>query len=168
MGASGEQFPGLRGGATHVLTVVDGEEAAFLGTLPPGSAIFDAAVEETRRQGASTIRGGQAFQLHDTYGFPIDLTLEMAAEQGLAVDEPEFRRLMAQQRQRAKEDAAGKKTGNADISVLASLLERSGRGPLPGEHAVADDPTLPRLLVGRVSDPAAAPRAPPAPALAPP
>ena len=57
--------------------------------------------------------GDKAFQLHDTYGFPIDLTLEMAAEQGLAVDEDGFRRLMTEQRDRAKADARAKKTGHA-------------------------------------------------------
>ena len=62
--------------------MIDAEEAVFLGTLRTGTAIFDAAVEETRRRGAATIGGGQAFQLHDTYGFPIDLTLEMAARAG--------------------------------------------------------------------------------------
>ncbi len=113
IGALGEQYPELHRDAPHIHTVIDAEEAAFGTTLRTGSAIFDAAVEETRRRGDDTMRGDQAFQLHDTYGFPIDLTLEMAAEQGLSVDEQEFRRLMAEQRQRAKLDAAAKKTGNA-------------------------------------------------------
>jgi len=153
--ALGEQYPELHRDAPNIHTVIDAEEAAFLTTLRTGSAIFDAAVEETRRQGSSTIRGEQAFQLHDTYGFPIDLTLEMAAEQGLSVDEPGFRRLMAEQRQRAKQDAAGKKTGNADISVLASLRERSGRGAFAGCDEVTDDAGVTGLLVGGVSVPAA-------------
>jgi alanyl-tRNA synthetase len=156
IGALGEQYPELRRDAPHIHTVIDAEEAAFLGTLRTGSAIFDAAVEETKRRGAGTIRGDQAFQLHDTYGFPIDLTLEMAAEQGLSVDEPEFRRLMAQQRQRAKDDAAEKKTGNADISVLASLLERSGRVTFTGYDQVTGEATVTGLLVNGVSVPVAA------------
>jgi alanyl-tRNA synthetase len=154
--ALGEQYPELRRDAPHIHTVIDAEEAAFLSTLRTGSAIFDAAVEETKRRGSGTIRGDQAFQLHDTYGFPIDLTLEMAAEQDLSVDEPEFRRLMAQQRQRAKDDAAEKKTGNADISVLASLLERSGRVTFTGYDQVADEATVTGLLVNGVSVPVAA------------
>jgi alanyl-tRNA synthetase len=153
--ALAEQYPDLRRDAPHIHTIIDAEEAAFLGTLRTGSAIFDAAVEETRRRGAGTIRGDQAFQLHDTYGFPIDLTLEMAEEQGLSVDEPEFRRLMAEQRQRAKTDAAEKKTGNADISVLASLLDRSGRVTFTGYDQVTDEATVTGLLVGGVSVPAA-------------
>jgi alanyl-tRNA synthetase len=112
-------------------------------------------VEETRRRGIQTIRGDQAFQLHDTYGFPIDLTLEMATEQGLEVDEGEFRRLMAEQRQRAKADAAVKKTGNADISVFAGVLEQSGRVTFTGYDEVAADATVVGLLVGGAAVPSA-------------
>jgi alanyl-tRNA synthetase len=153
--ALGEQYPELHRDAPNIHTVIDAEEAAFLATLRTGSAMFDATVEETRRRGGDTIGGDQAFQLHDTYGFPIDLTLEMAAEQGLSVDEPGFRRLMAEQRLRAKQDAAGKKTGNADISVLASLLDRSGRVTFTGYDQVSDEATVTGLLVGGVSVPAA-------------
>ena len=153
--ALGDQYPELHRDAPNIHTVIDAEESVFLGTLRTGTAIFDAAVEETRRRRADTIRGDQAFQLHDTYGFPIDLTLEMAAEQGLAVDEPEFRRLMTQQRQRAKEDAAGKKTGNADISVFAAILERSGPVTFTGYDEVAGDATVTGLLVGGAAVPAA-------------
>ena len=155
--ALGDQYPELHRDAPNIHTVIDAEESVFLGTLRTGTAIFDAAVEETRRRGAATIGGGQAFQLHDTYGFPIDLTLEMAAEQGLSVDEPEFRRLMAEQRQRAKEDAAGKKTGNADISVFAAILARSGPVTFTGYDQVAGDATVTGLLVGGASVPAAGP-----------
>jgi alanyl-tRNA synthetase len=157
IGALGGQYPELRRDAPNIHTVIDAEEAAFLGTLRTGSAIFDAAVEETRRQGSAMLRGDQAFQLHDTYGFPIDLTLEMAAEQGLAVDELEFRRLMAEQRQRARQDTAGKKTGNADISVLASVLERSGPVSFTGYDEVVGDAVVTGLIVGGVSVPSAGP-----------
>jgi len=153
--ALGDQYQELRSDAPYIHTVIDAEETAFSGTLRTGTAIFDAAVEEIRRRGADTVRGDLAFQLHDTYGFPIDLTLEMAAEQGLAVDEPEFRRLMTQQRQRAKQDAAQKKTGNADISVFAGFLERVGQVTFTGYDDVADEATIIGLLSGGVSVPAA-------------
>ena len=149
--ALGEQYPELIRDAPNIHTVIDAEEAAFLGTLRTGSAIFDAAVEETRRRDSETIRGDQAFQLHDTYGFPIDLTLEMASEQGLAVDEAEFRRLMTEQRQRAKADAAGKKTGNADISVFARVLEQSGQVTFTGYDQIAGEATVVGLIVGGAS-----------------
>jgi alanyl-tRNA synthetase len=153
--ALGEQYPELIRDAPNIHTVIDAEESAFLGTLRTGTAIFEAAVEETRRGGGQTIGGGQAFQLHDTYGFPIDLTLEMAAEQGLHVDDLEFRRLMAEQRQRAKADAAGKKTGNADISAFAQVLDSSGPVVFTGYDEVEGDATVTGLLVGGVSVPAA-------------
>ncbi len=153
--ALGDQYQELHTDAPYIRTVIDAEEAAFSATLRTGTAIFDAAVEETRRRGAATIRGELAFQLHDTYGFPVDLTLEMAAEQGLAVDEPEFRRLMTQQRQRAKQDAAQKKTGNADISVFAGFLERAGQVLFTGYDDVAGEATVIGLLSGGVSVPAA-------------
>jgi len=149
--ALGDQYTELHRDAPNIHTVIDAEESAFLGTLRTGTAIFDVAAEETKRRGGATLSGEQAFQLHDTYGFPIDLTLEMAAEQGLTVDEAEFRRLMTQQRQRAKEDAAGKKTGNADISVFARLLEQSGQVTFTGYDAVAGDCVIAGLLVGGAS-----------------
>jgi alanyl-tRNA synthetase len=148
--AMAEQFPELRGDAANIHTVIDAEEAAFAGTLRTGTAIFDVAVEETRRRRSIVVSGDQAFQLHDTYGFPIDLTLEMAAEQGLSVDEEGFRRLMSEQRQRAKKDAAEKKTGNADISVFATLLEQAGRVTFTGYDQAAGEATIVGLLSGGV------------------
>jgi alanyl-tRNA synthetase len=153
--AMADQFPELRIEAPRILGVIDAEESTFLSTLRTGSAIFDAAVGETKRRGTTSLSGEQAFQLHDTYGFPIDLTLEMAGEQGLAVDEQGFRRLMAAQRQRAKQDAQDKKTGNADISVFASLLARSGPVEFTGYYEVSGEATVAGLLAGGVSVPAA-------------
>ena len=153
--ALGEQFPELPRDAPRIHGVIDAEEATFGATLRTGSAIFDAAVGEVKRRGASSLSGEQAFQLHDTYGFPIELTLEMAGEQGLAVDEEGFRRLMEQQRQRAKQDSIDKKTGNADISVLAALLERSGPVDFTGYERATGEATVTGLLVGGASVPAA-------------
>ena len=148
--AMGEQFPELHADAAHIHAVVDAEEAAFASTLRTGTAIFDVTVEETRRKKSSVLSGEQAFQLHDTYGFPIDLTLEMAAEQGLSVDEDGFRRLMDEQRARAKKDATEKKTGNADISVYASLLEQAGKVTFTGYDLIAGEATVVGLLSGGV------------------
>ncbi|MEV5709540.1 alanine--tRNA ligase [Actinoallomurus sp. NPDC052274] len=151
----GETYPELRSDAAHIHTVIDAEEQSFLTTLRTGTAIFDASVEETKRRKEPTLSGVQAFTLHDTYGFPIDLTLEMAAEQGLSVDENEFRRLMDEQRQRAKADAAAKKTGNLDVSVLGSLLEQTGSVVFTGYDAVAGEARVVGLLVGGASVPSA-------------
>ncbi len=148
-------YPELTRDAANIHTVIDAEEAAFAGTLRTGTAIFEAAVEENRRRHLNVLSGAQAFQLHDTYGFPIDLTLEMAAEQGLSVDEEGFRRLMAEQRARAKKDAAEKKTGNADISVFADLLERSGPVTFTGYDETETEATVIGLLAGGAPVPAA-------------
>jgi alanyl-tRNA synthetase len=143
-------YPELRTVGPNIHTVIDAEEAAFASTLRTGTAIFDASVEENRRKNSTTLSGAQAFQLHDTYGFPIDLTLEMAAEQGLTVDEEGFRRLMAEQRDRAKRDAAEKKTGNADITAFAELLERSGAVTFTGYDQISGEATILGLLVNGV------------------
>jgi alanyl-tRNA synthetase len=155
IGVMADQFPELRIEAPRIVGVIDAEESTFLSTLRTGSAIFDAAVGETKRRGTTSLSGEQAFQLHDTYGFPIDLTLEMAGEQGLAVDEDGFRRLMAQQRQRAKQDSLDKKTGNADISVFAGLLAKSGPVVFTGYDEVTGEAAVAGLLAGGVSVPAA-------------
>ena len=150
-----ELYPELRSVAANIHTVIDAEETAFASTLRTGTAIFDASVEENRRRGTDKLSGAQAFQLHDTYGFPIDLTLEMAAEQGLNVDEDGFRRLMSEQRERAKRDAAEKKTGNADITAFAELLERSGAVAFTGYDQISGEATVLGLLVNGVPVPSA-------------
>src|ERR671939_1366530 len=104
--------------------IVEQEEEAFRRTLASGTTILDAAVRRAKQQGARVLSGTDAFQLHDTYGFPIDLTLEMAAEQGVSVDDAEFRRLMTEQRRRAKEDAQAKKSGHADVGGYREIADR--------------------------------------------
>ncbi|HEU4361375.1 MAG TPA: alanine--tRNA ligase-related protein, partial [Mycobacterium sp.] len=83
----------------------------------------DEAVRATRASGATVLSGTDAFTLHDTYGFPVELTLEMAAEAGLDVDEHGFRELMAEQRRRAKADAAARKHAHADLSAYRELVD---------------------------------------------
>ncbi|ASW56833.1 alanine--tRNA ligase [Plantactinospora sp. KBS50] len=102
------------------------EEDAFLATLRAGTTILDTAIAETKSAGRSALSGDKAFQLHDTYGFPIDLTLEIAAEQGLQVDADGFRRLMADQRNRAKADAQARKTGHTDVSAYRRIVDTAG------------------------------------------
>ena len=102
-------YPVLETDFTRIENVAVGEETAFLKTLASGSALFENAAETVKSSGKSVIAGDQAFALHDTYGFPIDLTLEMASEAGLTVDEDGFRTLMAEQRKRAKDDAQARK-----------------------------------------------------------
>lgn len=119
-------YPELVNEFDRINSVVRNEEDTFLSTLSTGSKIFDVAVRETKGAGGHQLSGDKAFQLHDTYGFPIDLTLEMAAERGLSVDEQGFRDRMAEQRQRAKEDARARKQGHGDLSTYRDLLDENG------------------------------------------
>ena len=107
------------------------EEESFRRTLAAGTQIFDVAVTQAKEAGASELGGDQAFQLHDTYGFPIDLTLEMAAEAGLAVDRAEFTRLMGEQKARAKADARAKKGGTVNTAAYRTLRD-AGETPFLG------------------------------------
>jgi alanyl-tRNA synthetase len=122
------------------------EEEAFLATLRQGTTILDVAIEETRTAGRHALPGDKAFQLHDTFGFPIDLTLEIAAEHGLSVDTDEFRRLMAEQRSRAKADAQARKTGHADLSSYRSVLDSGGLVTFTGYQETARETTLRAVL----------------------
>jgi alanyl-tRNA synthetase len=123
------------------------EEESFLSTLRAGTTILDTAITETKKSGGAALTGAQAFQLHDTYGFPIDLTLEIAQEQGLAVDQDGFRRLMTDQRSRAKADAKARKTGHADLSAYRSALDSGGPVEFTGYQEVTRESRV-RALIG--------------------
>ena len=126
LGKMALSYPELDREWARISQVAYAEETAFEQTLKAGTQIFDVAVSETKNAGGSQLSGAKAFQLHDTFGFPIDLTLEMAAEQGLAVDEVEFRQLMSEQRQRAQADARAKKGQHADAGVYREIAEAIG------------------------------------------
>ena len=122
----GETYTELTREWERIERVAFTEEDAFRKTLRSGTQIFDLAAQEVKSSGASTLPGEKAFALHDTYGFPIDLTLEMAREQGLSVDEDGFRALMGEQRARAKADAKAKKGGHADTGLYRGILDEHG------------------------------------------
>jgi alanyl-tRNA synthetase len=119
-------YPELATDFERISSYAYNEEEAFSSTLRAGTTILNTAVAETKTAGGTQLSGDRAFQLHDTYGFPIDLTLEMAAEQGVSVDAEGFRRLMAEQRRRAKADATAKKTAHVDLSAYRGALEVGG------------------------------------------
>jgi alanyl-tRNA synthetase len=123
----GETYAELHRDWERISQVAYAEEDAFRQTLRSGTTIFDQAAARVKQSGGTTLSGDRAFALHDTYGFPIDLTLEMAAEQGLEVDEVGFRDLMNQQRQRAKEDARSKKGTHVDTGAYRTVADELGR-----------------------------------------
>jgi alanyl-tRNA synthetase len=119
-------YPELERDFERISQVAYAEEEAFRQTLDKGTQIFDVAAAGTQQQGGTQLSAERAFALHDTYGFPIDLTLEMAAEQGLSVDEDGFRALMGEQRARAKADARSKKGHHADTTIYRDALDTHG------------------------------------------
>jgi alanyl-tRNA synthetase len=121
--AMGPSYPELVTDFDRIHRIAVAEETAFNRTLASGSRLFDDAARATKASGATVLSGTDAFTLHDTYGFPLELTLEMAAESGLSVDEEGFRGLMAEQRRRAKADAAARKQAHADLSEYRDLVD---------------------------------------------
>ncbi len=152
----GPSYPEIDADYQRIEAIARAEEEAFLATLSAGSRIFDLAVARTRQAGGLQLSGDQAFQLHDTYGFPIDLTLEMAAEAGLSVDEAGFRTLMAQQRERAKADAAARRSGHGDLSEYRTVLDAHGRTDFLGYTDLTAEARVIGLLVDGAGVPAAA------------
>ncbi|KQZ70152.1 alanine--tRNA ligase [Nocardioides sp. Root151] len=122
----GETYTELISDWERISRVAYAEEEAFRKTLQSGTQIFDLAATDVKKSGGSKLSGDQAFALHDTYGFPIDLTLEMASEAGLTVDHDGFRKLMTEQRERAKADARSKKGQHADTGVYRGILDANG------------------------------------------
>jgi len=114
-------YPELETDFKRILSTAVAEEEAFLRTLTAGSVVLEQAIIDAKRNSAEVLGGETAFLLHDTYGFPIDLTLEIAEEAGVTVDRDGFKTLMAEQRDRAKADAREKKLGGTDLSVYSEF-----------------------------------------------
>ncbi|SDU81119.1 alanine--tRNA ligase [Arcanobacterium phocae] len=120
-----DSYPVLEENFAQISQIAYGEEQAFRRTLTAGTQIFEQAAAKAKEDGAQ-LPGDAAFTLHDTYGFPIDLTLEMASEKGISVDEKGFRRLMQEQKDRARADAQAKKTGHVDATVYHEIQANGG------------------------------------------
>ena len=95
-------YPELRERQDYITKVIRVEEENFAKTIDGGLRIFNEMLEGHKAKGEQTFSGADAFKLYDTYGFPIDLTLEMVEEQGMTLDEDEFHKQMEEQRQRAR------------------------------------------------------------------
>ena len=126
IGAMGPQYPELVSDSKRILSVSVSEEETFLQTLKSGTQIFDVASAALKKSKKNVLPGEEVFKLHDTYGFPFDLTLEMAREEGLEIDADGFTRLMKEQRDRAKADARLKKSGHTDLTVYRAIADKSG------------------------------------------
>ncbi len=151
--AMSPQYPELLADADRIATVAANEERAFLETIRSGTVIFENAVAEVKSAGGTLVSGDRAFLLHDTYGFPIDLTLEMAEESGLDVDRAGFAALMQDQRQRAKADARSRKAGLADLSQFRTLLDQQGPTDWLSYEGLDCDATVIGILKGDAPSP---------------
>jgi alanyl-tRNA synthetase len=151
IGAMGPQYPELISDQKRILAVTVSEEESFLQTLKSGTQIFDVASSQLKKEKKSILPGEEVFKLHDTYGFPFDLTLEMAREEGLEVDEAGFTKLMKEQRDRAKADAKAKKSGHTDLSEYKKIADSKGAGEFIGYTHIRSEATLNGILVNGVS-----------------
>jgi alanyl-tRNA synthetase len=142
----GPSYPELVTDFDRINRIAVAEETAFNRTLASGSRLFEDAARSTKASGVSVLSGTDAFALHDTYGFPIELTLEMAAETGLTVDEEGFRGLMAEQRQRAKADAAARKHAHADLTAYRELVD-AGATEFTGFDELSSEATILGIFV---------------------
>ena len=147
-------FPYVGEDFERISRIAYAEEKAFLHTIETGTERLEEAVAAAKKDGSNSVSGAEAFALHDTYGFPIDLTLEMAAEAGVKVDEKAFRELMAEQRHRAQADAKAKKGAFADLSELRKLVDERG-SVFTGYTELRTETKLRAILVDGVSVPAA-------------
>ena len=147
IGAMGPQYPELVTDSKRILSVSVSEEESFLQTLKSGTQIFDVASAALKKSKSSVLPGEDAFKLHDTYGFPFDLTLEMAREEGLEVDEDGFRRLMKEQKDRAKADSKAKKSGHTDLSVYRQVVDKNGKSEFIGYAHLTSEAKVTAVLV---------------------
>ncbi|MFD0891577.1 alanine--tRNA ligase-related protein, partial [Streptosporangium algeriense] len=135
-------YPELAADFDRISAYAYGEEETFRSTLRQGSALLDRAITGSGER----LPAATAFKLHDTYGFPIDLTVEIAAEHGLDVDVTGFRELMAEQRRRAREDTRARKTGHADTGLHRALLDEHGATDWQAYTTLTTDSTVLAVL----------------------
>ena len=145
--AMGPQYPDLISGSERILAIAQAEEETFTQTLKSGTSIFDLAATQLKSEKSKSLSADTVFKLHDTYGFPFDLTLEMAREQGLGVDEVGFRKLMNEQRDRAKADAKAKKSGHTDLTEYRAIVDKSGTSKFIGYENISAEATITGVLV---------------------
>jgi alanyl-tRNA synthetase len=140
----GEAYPRLVSDAELITGVLAREEEGFDRTLRAGIALLDEATADHDASSAEQLSGELAFKLHDTHGFPIELTEELVAEKGLRVDREQFDTLMGAQRSRAR--AAAQTPRAADEAAYRAILEAEGPTIFVGRHP--EDATVPARIVG--------------------
>ncbi|MGE7437411.1 alanine--tRNA ligase [Kitasatospora sp. NPDC001175] len=143
----GDVWPELTGQASLIEQVVTAEEESFTRTLTQGTRLLNAAITRSRSSRSTALTGDTAFELHDTYGFPVELTIEAARDAGLTVDEDRFTDLLAEQQQRAK---AGGRAKTAEAlrrqDAYRELSARHGRTDFTGYDRLDAEATVLGLI----------------------
>ncbi|SJZ43693.1 alanyl-tRNA synthetase [Marinactinospora thermotolerans DSM 45154] len=149
VGNLGEDWPELTTQSSLIEQVVSAEEETFNRTLRQGTRLLEAAIERARDTGSSSLSGDTAFELHDTYGFPVDLTTEAAGAAGLEVDQERFTALLEEQQRRAKQ--SGKERTGAALARLEAyrhVAARFGSSEFVGYDTTTAESTIAALIVG--------------------
>ena len=144
--AMGPQYPELNTDKKRILEIAVGEETSFAQTLKTGTLLFENSIEDLKKTKSKALSGEKVFELHDTYGFPYDLTLEMASEAGIAIDAEGFKRLMLEQKNRAKADAKERKQGLGDLQQYRALADLAGITNFTGYAETSSEVSLKGLL----------------------
>ncbi len=135
----GSTFPEVRQRQDFVKRIIEGEERRFHHTLDRGLDLLDASLESLKSSNQSILAGNRAFELYDTFGFPLDLTRILTNERGISVDEEGFKNSMSRQRERSR--AHWKAAGGADKGqeIYAEVLSESGMTEFLGyDHNIAE------------------------------
>ncbi|MEE0776065.1 MAG: alanine--tRNA ligase, partial [Bacillota bacterium] len=143
----GDQYPEIREKQDFIMKVIANEEERFHLTLADGMKMVEDKIAAAQNEGKKVISGEDAFQLYDTYGFPIDLTEDAAEEHGLTVDIPGFEQCMAEQRARSQE-AGSAETGKELALVLSGLLGDVDATEFTGYTTMADEAFVKAVIIG--------------------
>lgn len=142
-----DAYPELPSKEAYIMTVISKEEEAFLRTVEAGTEILNQMIAECKKNGTSVLSGEDAFKLHDTYGFPLDLTKEIASEAGLTVDEDGFKASMKEQKDKARAATKAKtSTAWGGHELPEELLKDTSATSFVGYEELVTDAKLIYLL----------------------
>ncbi len=143
-----DAYPEIKESQEFIIRIAAGEEERFSQTLKSGLSILSGVIQEAKSKGMNQIGGDIVFQLYDTYGFPLELTREIAEEDGFSVDEREFDELMEEQRRKAR--AAWRDRVAKPKEVYAQVFDQYGKGEFVGYSLESVETTIQAIIRGNV------------------
>ncbi|MBO8129690.1 MAG: alanine--tRNA ligase [Peptococcaceae bacterium] len=144
-----DAYPELRSQEGNISSVIAHEEARFRETIKQGTAILDRLMEEAIASGTRVLSGNDAFRLYDTYGFPLELTKEICAENNIAVDEEEFARFMERQRKRARQARQETEYLSEKDALFQQVREQVGETLFVGYESITAEATVQAIISER-------------------